>query len=248
MKKHLTLLCICICAVLLFAGCAETHTHDYDWYANAESHWQKCSCGQQSEITAHAINEAGTCAVCNSDIYSNDDGTFSIYTYDSKNTLVRQADYDADGNRTYELRSDIEYYDDGNIKTVKDYENDVLISECTYLPCVDAVDAEVYLAEAIYYYEDGEKEVVLYNEDSNLLSVTYYDALGSVSSVERYEYEYDADGNCIKQTTYVDGVINREIFYKADSEGYFYEYRQVYYNEKGEVVEEYNFNANGDIK
>ena len=50
--------------------------------------------------------------------------------------------------------------------------------------------------EQIIYEEDG-KFVMQYDENSNPLSGVLYDADGNVISEEKYEYEYDEDGNMI---------------------------------------------------
>ncbi len=262
MKKissYLAVVSGCMVALFLLVGCGQEqgHEHSYNiWSADAQNHWHTCSeCDEKLDLGKHTLDEESMCSVCKSAVYSNEDGSKSVYIYDEHGHVAIQEDYDAQGTITYRQRFEIEYYEDGCIKHSKEYVYDILLnkdgeevlsSETTFLHCENPENGEVYMSESIDYNDDGTKQICKYNEQSNLLLVTIYDASGNVTTVERYEYEYDDNGKCVKQATYVNDVISREIFYAYDEEGNEYESKQIYYDENGKKEKEYKYDAHGN--
>lgn len=256
MKRRVFLLLPGLLLSLLLAGCSTqpsdaeispAHPHVFtEWSANLSHHWFVCECGEKADLAKHTFDEDRFCAECGYFVYDYADGTYGICVPDEHGSIVRQTDYDSDGNVISEMHTEIAYYDDGNPQHIKEYVFGELQSESHYLRCETPAAGDVYLAEIICYYEDGTREIVLWEDAFFLQSVTLLDSVGTVITQELYEYLYDNDGNCLRQTTYVDGVVNREIFYEADGDGYFYESKYVYYNESGEIETEYRFDEYGN--
>ena len=85
----------------------------------------------------------------------------------------------------------------------------------------------------IVTYEDGTKMLAAYNEYGDNTQFVFYAADGSVESEERYEHEYDADGNKVRETTYIDGVLSSELKYDKTAAGEVYMTEDVCYFEDG---------------
>lgn len=257
MKKIISfilIMCICLSAAAILSGCSHEHTFDA-WSASPESHWHVCTeCGEKSDEGKHSTNEENMCTVCGAGVYLNDDGSASIYTYDEQGSMLEQTEYGADGEMYYRRRFVNEYYEDGNPKSVTEYEYDILnesddeilVGETKFLPCENPENGEVYMSESTAYDEDGSKVCMTYDEQFNVLSVTTYDSEGNVVLSERYEYEYDSEGNYTKETIYKNDVISGEVIYSRDEDGTVYESARIYYKENGEIESETHYDAFGN--
>ena len=117
--------------------------------------------------------------------YYYDDGTKSVSEYDADGNIVHSAYYDADG-----------------IVISEDW------SEYAY-----TADGESYEARATMIDIDGSKYVSEYNEQGDQIAWIRYDADGSLKSEERYEHEYDADGDLMATKIYIDGTLSQEMLY-----------------------------------
>lgn len=255
MKKLLPILCLLL--ILLLGACGgkeektdssqEIHPHTFTEYgSNATHHFMLCECGERDKVATHDTIEDDFCDTCGFFIYAADDGSYSVRIPNAYGSIDHQMDFDAHDKLVYDWHAEYEYYDDRNPKHMKEYVDGVLQSEQTFLRCENPKNGDVYLAEEIYYYEDGSQEIVVYDEYCYIRSVSFTDSLGEIITREDYTYELDADGNCTHESIHTNGVLFREIFYGYDAEGNPYPARYIYYNESGEVDSEYLFDAFGN--
>ena len=266
MKK--TMIALLLCLAMLLTACGSTggnttqtadkdagdtaqtvaqnaHQHvQTDMEADGQKHWYVCQCGE--EISApHKLDDNSFCQGCNSEVFQYEEGGSGVYTYDEYGTMISVSEYDEGGVLIYQQTASCEYYEDGNMHFMQEYVNGVLNNESTYMPCSDPAEG-VYLETTVYYYEDGSTETVTYDEGFNILSVEGTDASGEVFYTERYEYEFDDQGNCVKQTGYIDEILSQVYTYTYDAEGNETGSSQVYYDEDGQITEELHFDAYGD--
>ena len=198
------------------------------------------------DFAPHIFGEDGTCTVCSAGIYDAENGLKEARAYDDHDTLVLLIKYDSEGNEQSDERYAYEYYDDGNVKNKKIYRDRVLVEEENYQYCTDPENGVTYLAETFTYYIDVATVKNEYNEYNHLLKTLTIDSNGEVYSVDRYEYEFDADGNCIHETISTNGIPSLEMFYQPEADGSFYPYRYTYYTETGEIESEFYYDAFGN--
>lgn len=147
------------------------------------------------------------------EIYYRDDGSYSIYEYDTNGDRVKSTHYLEDG--TIVEYWVYEYDDNGN-----------LVQETYYLADGSIVgywiyeyDDNGYRVKMTYYNTDGTigyYSVYEYDENGNRVKVTGYNADGTMISID----EYDEDGNRIKTTWYnPDGTIDNYHVYDDDTPG-----------------------------
>ena len=249
MKKISCILVAVLTLTLLLAACGG-HEHAFSGTAydyDIHSHWLRCECGEAGEKTAHETDEWGLCSVCGIGAYLNEDGTGSILVYDEWGTMTRQIEVDAEGNVTFELRYEVEYYEDGNPKSTKTYYDGVLENECTYLPSGDGMS--VYTSMDVSYF-DGMKYVSNYVSEGVMGVYQIFDADGNMVTEDRYEYEYDDDGNMIRRVCYTNGELSSDEVSFVGPDGCLYIERNLSY-ENGEVATEYayeyEFADSGDL-
>ena len=236
------------------------HVHQGQWSADLESHWFVCTdCGETVNLDAHDTDEYGYCAVCGKSVLDFGDGTYSVFSYDEQGVLCEDAYYDADGALLSRYRYVYEYYDDGNVKSEKDYiydpacygEEELLVSESVFLYCEDPENGEVYQSECTMYSEDGSKTWTQYSENWEILQVVEYDTEGNELSVSRYEYQRDENGDCTYMAVYIDEVLDFEEFYTNTEFETGLITKQLYYNTDGSVLMsseyEYEFDDAGNL-
>ena len=147
-----------------------------------------------------------------------------ISSYDNSRTETSyDSDYRETGSRTYAedgtLRSwsEPEYNDQG--KQVKDttYKADGSIESMYEYVYDDQGQMVEYIST--YYYESGRKTVYVSDGNYDIKSRTEYDGSGKITGYVSYEYEYDSNGNKLKQYIYdKNGDLESwtEYFYDAD--------------------------------
>lgn len=223
------------------------HIHSpVTWASDCFDHWYLCSCGETMGLGKHEFREENLCAVCGSHVFQYEDGSYSVFSYDANGALIRNTDYAQDGTVLYDMYVEIEYAEDGSARFAREYMDGVLTSESAFLPADDPTLGEVYLAESTTYYEDGDREICTFDQWNNLLTVRYVESDGTVTQDEEYRYQFDDQGNCLCQSTYISGKLYRQIFYKLDSEGIAYEARHVLYDEGGNITREVCYDQYGN--
>ncbi len=180
--------------------------------------------------------------LCEHKYYSQYGETYTD-TYDDYGDVVLSKTVDSDGETISETK--IEYTRDelGRVALEKEVEGDILSKETTY----EYDDDSNYWSKRTEtrYYEDGEKEVTVYNGNFDEISCIGYDANGEIVKNETYEHEYDEYGNKISEKTYSDGVLIEERKHTFDEDGNRTS-EEIY--ENGVLVEsrEYLYGQNGD--
>lgn len=165
-----------------------------------------------------------------------EDGSSFVNEYDEENNIIAAYTYDADGTLLYETHTEYAYTEDGICYESKSTEKDTVANS-------------ILVAE--------------YNEYGDLVSRTMTDADGQVTLDERYEREYDDDGNMLWEKTYSGDMLTYEIVSYAsgsdDSSTWRYPEQTIVYNEDGtkvisfygdntEVETETYYNADGTVE
>lgn len=240
---------------------SDSHTHTAgEWMADLENHWQVCTeCGEALDTAAHTMDESDICEVCRKSVCDYGDGTYGIFSYDEQGVLCEDGYYDADGELISRYRYVFEYYEDGNVKSEKDYmydpalygEAEMLTSEAVYLYCENTEYGEVYQSENTTYSEDGSKIYTECAENGDILRTIEYDAQGNEVNVSRYEYEQDEQGERSYMAIYENEVLSYEEFCMSVPNSSSVTTKQVYYNEDGSVWNmteyEYEFDEEGNL-
>ena len=184
------------------------------------------------------------------------------------NTTVFRYDYDEEGNR---IRC-TKYNEDGNVTQWYAYEYDEkgnMTAETFTVEYMDVWETHIYKedGELLVLLQDGEdrpgngaeawtyKWEYEYNEHDNVVSKLYETPEGE-QKLTTYEYEYDAAGNIVKETSYLadpddeeDKELNEWTEYGYDKNNRMTE--NVTYNSKGEVQQsttvEYTYDAEGNM-
>lgn len=219
-KKILTTALVCTLLLTVFTACTgdkkpnETLVTDGAWYRNAKEHWQLLENGEKTAVTAHTLADGNVCTVCGSEIWDFGDSVY-VYDYNEYGDMVRNTEYDAEGNVLYYTESEYEYDADGNCIRDTYYVNGVLDGVTEYAV---GADGEIRTANYTGYYEDGARSVHTYDEEGNLIKVLTYEGDGSVRAETDYEYATEAD-----DVNYA----SKEITKFADGTGSVYEHNEM---------------------
>lgn len=137
-------------------------------------------------------------------------------TYDDYGEIVLSKTVDSDGETLGEVK--IEYTRDelGRVTLEKEIEDGFVSCETAYE--YDGDSDEWSKRTETDNYEDGGKEITVYNGDYDMVSRIEYDADGDIVKNETYEYEYDEYGNKISEKTYSNGVLIMEEKYTFDKD------------------------------
>ncbi|MBE6582440.1 MAG: hypothetical protein E7648_04155 [Ruminococcaceae bacterium] len=143
-------------------------------------------------------------------------GETYIDTYDDYGEIVLSKTVDSDGKTVGEVK--IEYTRDelDRVTFEKEIEDDFVSCETAYEYDGDSDDWSKRTETD--NYEDGGKEITVYNSDYDIVSRIGYDADGDIVKNETYEYEYDEYGNKINEKTYSNGVLMMEEKYTFDKD------------------------------
>lgn len=153
--------------------------------------------------------------------------------------------YHEDGSKT-----ENEYDENGNVTYMASYNADDEIEHESWSEYAQTEDGEFYEAKVTESYEDGTKLVAEYNQYEDIVTRVMYDANGAVVYEERYEREYNEEGDPLWEKEYEDGVLIREIPYYISGSDEDMSWRCPgktidYYEDGTKLVTEYN--ENGDL-
>lgn len=166
------------------------HTHTLSgWERDLREHWQVCADGDGEKLNAapHQTDEEGFCDVCNSliNLYGEgEDCLGDVNTYDEDGNVLQYTVYNPDGGKNYEIFT--EYAEDGEGNTYQSKETQY-----------DFTAGEIYVSE--------------YNQYEDQTSRTISDMEGNVLQADRFEREYNAEGEPLWEKEYTNDVLVREI-------------------------------------
>ena len=83
---------------------------------------------------------------------------------------------------------------------------------------LEDVNCTVCSSEVVAF-EDGSKQITVYNSHGDCSQFIAYDPDGSVTADERSDFVYDADGNMVSMDSYFNGEHNSSYEYKLGSDG-----------------------------
>jgi len=176
-------------------------------------------------------------------------------TADGENYLAKSTSYQEDG--AYDVT---EYNTDGNITSAIGYDSTGAVAMEVHSEYAYTAEGVIYESKATTTY-GGETYISEYNEHNDIVTRTKY--VGDVLEyAERYEREYNADGDPLWEKIYRDDRLIFEILSYAsgsDEESYWrYPEKSIeYYEDGGKLVSEYGenthisketlFNADGSV-
>ena len=231
MKKKISLILSGLMLTAALAGCGNGHTHTAGeaWQWNGTDHWHLCECGAEVNPAAHNVGDDMRCADCGVEVWDLGEGYIDITAYDEFGAATHMVSYEPDGNISSEYRWERTYDADGNVLTENFYVGDFLQDENTYAVSADWGN---YMVSCLNHQEDGYAYLNEYDEFGNLLHVVAYDPDGNVFAEsnheyvlnddgeyyeakvvevvegEKYEYEYNAQGDITSWTSYqADGTV-----------------------------------------
>lgn len=161
-----------------------THIAIGGWERNAKEHWQLCEDGEKLNVGAHTLNDEDICTVCGSSVLSYDDGKASVSDYDEHGDQIRHTYYAADGTKISETFTEYATDADGNCYEVKSTE---------------------------YQYIYGKVYIGEYNEYGDQTARTISDLDGNVEHTDRFEREYNDEGEPIWLKVYANDVLVQEV-------------------------------------
>ena len=242
---------------LMDDGSADTYT--YDQYGNFLT---MASFDVEGNVTSESCYE-----------YEYDaEGRILMARYYDNGDLQNEDTYTVDGAGESVITKSMMYYDgesilneydaDGNVIHVQCINAEGTIIEESWSEYAMNNEGEFYEAKCTMVTEDGQKLIATYNEHDDILSRTWYDAEGNVTSEDTWEYGYNDDGESMWQKDYVAGVLVYEIIGYAElhTEDYSMRYPETvieYYEDgsklvkfhgsNGEVETETLYNADGSV-
>ena len=135
------------------------------------------------------------------------------------------------------------------IDWVCDFDNHWRICECGEelekgAHTLQEVNCTVCGSELIVW-DEGVKQITVYNDYGDCCQFTYYDADGNVTSDERLHYVYNADGKFTSMKAYLNGFCYSDYEYLLRADGSVYMATQTSYFEDGSYqVDTYDENFN----
>ena len=96
----------------------------------------------------------------------------------------------------------------------------------------------------VWVMDDGSADVYSYDEHGNPLRNSSFDPAGNLLSENKYEYEYDENGNMMLCRVYADGELQAEDIYMLHEEGYSILEKSLMYNEGECTLNQYDVDGN----
>lgn len=218
------------------AATEHVHTATGEWDRDAKQHWQVCEDGEKLNVGEHTLDDEGICSVCHSLVTDYGEGQFIVNNHDEHGDTVRYTYYDADGSVVEEEFTEYGLDAEGNCYELKTTRYD-------------------YTYGAIYVSE--------YNEYGDQTARTISDLEGNVEQTDRFEREYNDEGDPIWEKSYTNDVLVQEITgYQTYVDG---EYTMRFpetvidyyedgtklvtdYGDDGEVAKETYYKADGTVE
>ncbi len=230
MKNKLSLILVCIFLISILTACGHTHTATGEWYADLDGHWQKCECGATINKEMHNVKD-DECTICGSEIVFYEDGGAQLTLYNEHGDPTYCATYAEDESLMFEGSYEYTYDENGDMHSEAYYDNGVPSYEFEY---AHSESGETYLADAVYYHEDGTKSFCKYDVNGNYLYYANLDAEGNV--LDATEYEYNEERSWMSAKEYSNEVLAAEYEYAIDEEGNQQPLKEITYNEDGSWI------------
>ena len=195
------------------------------------------------------------------------DGNKLSHKYYGDGVLMEEAVYEAGVPTQYTsyyedgTKGVSEYDEDGNVVSYVFYDADGSVNSTTESEYAYTADGESYEAKNTMTDFEGAKYIGEYNEFGDQIAWIFYDVEGNLVTEERYEFEYDDEGDLRTKRTYVDGVLTQELLYTTVIDG---DGRMSYpgteinyhsdgsktvteYDENDEIISETTYDAAGNV-
>ena len=205
MKRRLVTMFIGLVLVTgLFAGCGDSDATETNVSAETPEEEALDDSGEIEESEENESVEEESEDIEKEAVVYNDDGSRLEREFDNEGNMIKET----------------EYYSDGHVSNIREYDNGILIKETVYnadsghlLGRIMEYTSTGAKSKHIRYGDDGINilHIEEYDSAENMIKRTYYNIDGSIRCW--YEYEYDSEGNEIKSTRYnPDGSID-SVFY-----------------------------------
>lgn len=163
--------------------------------------------------------------------------TLSSITYYSNGSISETTEYTAEGVQTKQTQ----YYENGQVESLWEYTAEGTLTKRTdyyesgALKGVNEYSEAGERSKSTDYYENGQVESVYeYNDMGDVIKMTSYYEDGEVGISHEYRYEYDADGNMIKET-------------ELDAQGTVTGWKTYLYNADGKKEKRTDYDAGGKM-
>ncbi len=186
------------------------------------------------------------------------DGEYNVYIYNDHGDYTKRTHYDKNGNEIDVTEREFVYDENGIRIQRKSYDDGFLYRDIIYEA---TPDGESRKKVDTYYYSDGDKEVMYFDENENETACTTYDANGDILEELTYEYTYDKDGNIVLIKEYEDMSLTEETeysyttykyaesaTYRSKETIYYGDEKDIYlYNENHDFVSITQYDASGEV-
>lgn len=150
--------------------------------------------GTLTYLTEYMYDEDSVCTGSTSTYYAQS-GSQIITQYNGYDAEISSESYDASGNLTE--WSETELDDMGREKKTNTYSADGRLTHILERGYDE--EGNILQYTRTYMYEDGTYEVTVSDGGWNQQNRTKYDAAGNATEITEFEYEYDSNGNILKQ-------------------------------------------------
>lgn len=172
-------------------------------------------------------------------------GFRTMASHYEKGRLVTVTEYKRDdGGRSYDAVCST-YRKDGSYESETRDENGRRLSLGTYdknnkmlqeiVYTYEAIDSVDHLAQQTTTAPDGSYVVERFNQYGHVSAVQQYDAAGSLTHEDTYEYEYSADGKLLQEKRYENDTLQEECTYTHTENGSYLS-KMVQYMTDGSII------------
>jgi len=191
----------------ILAAAREAFPGAAEWTVDLDGHKMICQCGEEFSVGKHNLKN-DICTVCNTEVYTFEDGTVMVSVYDTYGYCVLCLYYDDKGVLETKEETVYTYDEDGMPLFEQCYIDSKLSYESTY---AIGKDGFPYVEKSVFYWDNGLTAEYTYDEYWNELSYKLYDEDGKTLLVDTtYEYTLTEDGLYTHQWVYESGVLTEE--------------------------------------